>query len=180
MHRSLLLCIALLSWAVGTIDPSAPLFHRQLPEGSSIAQPGNATFDFVIVGGGTAGLTIASRLAENHALSVAVIEAGGFYEVDSGNISVVPGYSTFYAGTDPNDTDPRIDWNFVTTPQAASFSSRRVAPCYKLIRYRAQLTGSCTMHVGRPWEAHLRETFCSIIGKSIETIVVTRTLFIVT
>ena len=32
---------------------------------------------------------------------------------DSGNIGIVPGYSTFYAGTDPNDTDPKIDWNFV-------------------------------------------------------------------
>lgn len=103
------------------LNPSHPLLNRQLPKGSPIAQPGNATFDYVIVGGGTAGLTIATRLAANRAISVAVIEAGGFYEVDSGNISVVPGYSTFYAGTDPNDTDPKIDWDFITTPQAACF-----------------------------------------------------------
>jgi flavin-dependent dehydrogenase len=31
-----------------------------------------------VLGGGTAGLTIANRLAEKH--TVAVIEAGGFYE----------------------------------------------------------------------------------------------------
>lgn len=122
MHRSFLLSLALFSWAIAASNPSAPFSPRQVPEGSSIAQPGNASFDYIIVGGGTAGLTIASRLAENYALSVAVVEAGGFYEVDSGNISVVPGYSTFYAGTDPNDTDPKIDWNFVTTPQAACFS----------------------------------------------------------
>ena len=92
---------------------------------SSLAHPGDATFDFIIVGGGTAGLTVASRLAENSAISVAVVESGGFYELDSGNVSVVPGYSTFYAGTNPNDTDPEIDWNFVTTPQAARIPLRR-------------------------------------------------------
>ena len=121
MHWSLLLSPALLSCAVAGSDPAPQSFNRQLPRGSSIAHPGNATFDYVVIGGGTAGLTIASRLAESHALSVAVIEAGGFYEADSGNISVVPGYSTFYAGTDPKDTDPKIDWNFVTTPQAVYF-----------------------------------------------------------
>lgn len=121
MYWSLLLLVAHLSYAVAARRPAIipfPLSDRQLPKGTFIAQPGNATFDYVIIGAGTAGLTVASRLAE-HALSVAVIEAGGFYEVDSGNISVVPGYCTFYAGTDPKDTDPKIDWNFVTTPQAA-------------------------------------------------------------
>lgn len=121
MHRSILSSLALLSCATAASDSSTPPPHWHLPKGSAIAQPGNATFDYVIVGGGTAGLTIAARLAENHAITVAVIEAGGFYEADSGNISVVPGYSTLYAGTDPKDTDPKIDWNFVTTPQAACF-----------------------------------------------------------
>lgn len=50
----------------------------------SFGTPGkNASYDYVIVGGGTAGLTIAARLAENNTASVAVIEAGGFYEVDN-------------------------------------------------------------------------------------------------
>lgn len=87
--------------------------------GTSFGYPGaNATFDYVIVGGGTAGLTIATRLAENPALSIAVIEAGGFYEVDNGNRSVIPGLAVFYAGADPKDTQPLVDWGFVTTPQA--------------------------------------------------------------
>lgn len=60
--------------------------------GTAFGAPGtNATFDYVIVGGGTAGLTIATRLAEDPAVSVAVVEAGGFYEIDNGNRSVVPG-----------------------------------------------------------------------------------------
>lgn len=31
--------------------PPFPLFDRQLPTGSFIAQPGNATFDYVFIGG---------------------------------------------------------------------------------------------------------------------------------
>lgn len=78
----------------------------------------DATFDYVIVGGGTAGLTLATRLAANPSLSIAVIEAGGFYEADAGNVSVVPAYDALFAGTSPSDTNPLIDWGFVTTPQA--------------------------------------------------------------
>ena len=120
----LLVTLTLFSGALAVPNPSHPLSGRQLPAGSSLAQPGDATFDIIIVGGGTAGLTVASRLAENHAISVAVVESGGFYELDSGNVSVVPGYSTLYAGTNPNDTNPEIDWNFITTPQAARIPLR--------------------------------------------------------
>ena len=35
-----------------------------------------ASFDFIVVGGGTAGCTVAGRLAENPKVSVLVIEAG--------------------------------------------------------------------------------------------------------
>ncbi|KAF2167569.1 GMC oxidoreductase [Zasmidium cellare ATCC 36951] len=47
----------------------------------------NATFDYVITGGGTAGLALGVRLAAAN-FSVAVIEAGGFYETDNSNLSV--------------------------------------------------------------------------------------------
>ena len=54
--------------------------------GNSFGVPGtNATYDYVVIGGGTAGLTIAARLAEDPDVSVAVIEAGGFYQQDNGN-----------------------------------------------------------------------------------------------
>ena len=78
----------------------------------------NAIYDYIVVGGGTAGLTVAARLAEEPSISVAVIEAGGFYETDDGNISVIPAYDVWYAGASPLDTNPAVDWGFVTVPQA--------------------------------------------------------------
>ena len=80
----------------------------------------DAIFDYVIVGGGTAGLVVAARLAQNLSNTVAVIEAGGFSEDDVGNLSAVPAYSVRYAGSSPSDTNPLIDWGFVTTPQIVS------------------------------------------------------------
>lgn len=97
----------------------AAVFPQQDPA-SRVEARLDATYDYVIIGGGTAGLTIASRLAENPALSVAVVEAGGFYQADNGNLSVVPAYCTTYAGTEPNLTNPNVDWGFVTTPQPVS------------------------------------------------------------
>lgn len=108
----------LLSRAKAQINLFASPFPASLI-GSPFGQPGaNATFDYVVVGGGNAGLTIATRLAEDPSIRVAVIEAGGFYEIDDGNASVVPGQSTFYTGADPTNYQPLIDWGFSTEPQA--------------------------------------------------------------
>ncbi|KUJ17548.1 glucose-methanol-choline oxidoreductase [Mollisia scopiformis] len=71
----------------------------------------SATYDYVVIGGGTAGLTIATRLAQDSSLSVAIVEAVGFYEVDGGNVSVVPFYGS--QGT----SNPLLNWQFMTTPQ---------------------------------------------------------------
>ena len=89
--------------------------------GNAFGLPGtNATYDYVVAGGGTAGLAIATRLAEDPNVTVAVIEAGGFYEIDNGNLSVVPGYANFYTGADSNNYQPLVDWDITTTPQAVS------------------------------------------------------------
>ncbi|KAF2497648.1 alcohol oxidase, partial [Lophium mytilinum] len=79
----------------------------------------SATYDYVVVGGGTSGLTLAARLAANSSISVAVVEAGGSYETLN-PLSIIPGFAAIQAtGTDPSDTD-LIDWGFVTTPQAGA------------------------------------------------------------
>lgn len=52
------------------------------------------SYDYLVIGGGTAGLVIAERLAANSTYSVAVIEAGGFYELDNGNYSQIPAFAS--------------------------------------------------------------------------------------
>ncbi|TID06898.1 Dehydrogenase patE [Colletotrichum higginsianum] len=87
---------------------------------SAFGYPGrNASYDYVVVGGGTAGLTLAARLAATSA-SVAVVEAGGFYEVENANNSVVPLLSlTGIAFVDPSPAfvpQPLMDWSLVSEP----------------------------------------------------------------
>ncbi|KAF2871558.1 hypothetical protein BDV95DRAFT_636647 [Massariosphaeria phaeospora] len=75
-----------------------------------VAAAENRTFDYVIVGGGLTGLTVAARLAENTNLQIAVIEAGDFYENVNGNRSRVPGYGAQVAA-------PGVEWGMSTTSQ---------------------------------------------------------------
>ena len=114
--------------------------------GSSFGVLGiNATFDYVvrrcllngclllkillisfkIVGGGTAGLTVANRLAANPALSVAVVEGGSFYEIDNGNISQIPGFDAEYSSSSPTTIQPLVDWGIVTVPQTVRIPFRK-------------------------------------------------------
>ncbi|KAL8671560.1 MAG: hypothetical protein Q9168_003945 [Polycauliona sp. 1 TL-2023] len=87
--------------------------------GSSFGVLGlNATFDYVIIGAGTAGLTVAQRLAEDPELSIAVIEGGSFYEIDNGNLSQIPAYDAQYSSADPASIQPLVDWGIVASPQA--------------------------------------------------------------
>ncbi|KAL9003527.1 MAG: hypothetical protein Q9188_003613 [Gyalolechia gomerana] len=86
--------------------------------GSHFGVPGvSASYDYVVVGGGTAGLTVARRLAADKSVSVAVIEAGDFYEFSNGNLSEVPAYATQFTGNDPAMKNPYLDWYMYTEPQ---------------------------------------------------------------
>ncbi|KAI8630065.1 GMC oxidoreductase [Xylariaceae sp. FL1651] len=88
------------------------------PLGSSFGIPGrNVTFDYIVVGGGNAGLTMATRLAEQQSGSVAVVEAGTFYELGNGNLSQVPGSDNIWISKAKDDWQPLIDWGYITSPQ---------------------------------------------------------------
>ncbi|PVH74669.1 GMC oxidoreductase, partial [Cadophora sp. DSE1049] len=95
--------------------------YFQPGSGRSFGRPNqNATYDYVIIGGGTVGLAVAMRLAEDPSYTVAVVEAGGFYQVENGNQSIVPAYNAEFAAIDEPNANPTVDWGFVTTPQAGA------------------------------------------------------------
>jgi len=88
------------------------------PLGNSFGIPGRtATYDYVIVGGGNAGLTIATRLAEQQSGSVSVVEAGTFYEISNGNLTQIPGADDIFISKAQDDWQPLIDWGYITAPQ---------------------------------------------------------------
>ncbi|EAW14213.1 GMC family oxidoreductase [Aspergillus clavatus NRRL 1] len=68
------------------------------------------TFDYVVVGGGTAGVTVAARLAEQN-FKVALVEAGYSYEIGSPT-AVIPGAASLGVGSSPGSTTA-VDWHFV-------------------------------------------------------------------
>jgi choline dehydrogenase-like flavoprotein len=69
----------------------------------------NTSFDFVIVGGGTAGLVLAARLSEKESISVAVIEAG-ISRLGDPKVDLPTGAALMLGNED-------YDWNFRSIPQ---------------------------------------------------------------
>ena len=80
----------------------------------------NVTFDYVVVSDGTAKLTIVFRLTVKFSISVAVVEAENFYEIDDDNINVIFDYCIVYVETDSADANPLMNWKFITVPQVIS------------------------------------------------------------
>ena len=71
------------------------------------------TFDYVICGGGTAGLALAARLSEDPGVNVGVIEAGKYRIGDS----LVDTPATFARLLG----NPEYDWCMYTVPQVGLF-----------------------------------------------------------
>ncbi|KAL0573608.1 hypothetical protein V5O48_008338, partial [Marasmius crinis-equi] len=85
-------------------------------------------FDFVVVGGGTAGNVVANRLTENPKFSVLVLEAGGSHE--DLLVPQVPALAPKLSGTS-------LDWNLTA----------KVGPGNRTIHYKRGfvLGGSSTI-----------------------------------
>ena len=69
------------------------------------------SYDFIIIGGGTSGLTVASRLSEDAGTHVLVLEAGGNHLADPRVI--IPALCMQAPGSE-------LDWQFTTLPQVSS------------------------------------------------------------
>lgn len=67
------------------------------------------SFDVLVVGGGTAGLVVASRLASNPKLSVGIIEAGESH-INNETVKSPTGVGRML-------NNPAYDWQFHSSPQ---------------------------------------------------------------
>ncbi|GFO01634.1 oxygen-dependent choline dehydrogenase [Plakobranchus ocellatus] len=88
------------------------LFRREPPVAITI----NATYDFIVVGGGAAGSTLAARLSENQDVTVLLLEAG---PSDWGNpIFEIPALSMLALDSD-------VDWAYTTERQEGLFKGMK-------------------------------------------------------
>lgn len=72
-------------------------------------------FDYIVVGGGTAGSVVASRLSEDPGVSVLIIEAGGDKSNDP--LVLTPALMKAMYGND------EYDWNITSVPQVSVIST---------------------------------------------------------
>lgn len=78
-----------------------------------------SSYDFVIVGGGTAGLVIAARLTEIAGIDVLVLEAGESHVNDP--MVDIPAMAASLQGS-------HVDWQFQTVPQVYShYETNRIS-----------------------------------------------------
>merc|ERR1711939_1178587 len=85
-----------------SLSPGVGFFPANMP-----AKDQNAKYDFIIIGGGTAGLCVAGRLAENTSNSILVIEVGKGNPLEEEMIST-PALAFHLPETE-------YDWGYETT-----------------------------------------------------------------
>lgn len=83
------------------------------------------SYDYVIIGGGTAGLCVAARLTENPDVTVAVIE-GGANRMDDPLVSTPAAYSSLIGR-------PNYDWCMTSIAQPTAGNKKYSMPRGKLL-----------------------------------------------
>lgn len=126
----------------------------------------DAQYDFVIIGGGTAGLTLAHRLSEDSRFTVAVVDAGDFYEFANGNNSQIPSFASVFTGSDPILRNPYLDWYQFTVPQPVSMHAKLFQLTLYSLYHRVLPDAVICLPRERLWGAAARATSCGTIGKA--------------
>ncbi|KAF8596478.1 alcohol oxidase [Ceratobasidium sp. AG-I] len=130
-------------------NPNNP--NRHLLARAVTADPSKLSgksFDFVIVGGGTAGLAIAARLSEYSNTTVAVIEAGGDGSAHADNINI-PGYSYLHGLTGSD-----ADWSYTITNQTSAGNRATKWPRGKVLGGSGSINGMFWgIGSSRSWDA---------------------------
>ena len=104
-----------------------------------------ARFDFIVVGGGTAGNIVAGRLAENPNVSVLVVEAGVGNPWD---VEMITTPSRLWSSATPSQTGTtRPRSSSVTTRSALTSNHPRQGPRWQLL--------SQLLHLGPRLQAYL-------------------------
>ncbi|KAJ3567241.1 hypothetical protein NP233_g6493 [Leucocoprinus birnbaumii] len=132
LNRHILLLLAVATSGLGV------QFFQQPSEVPTI------DYDFIVVGGGTAGLVVATRLGEEPDLNVLVIEAGlsneDVFDVQVPGLVENIGWGTI------------VDWNYTTTPQSNLNDREVVYP-------RAKILGGCSSHNGLVYTRGSRDDY---------------------
>lgn len=75
------------------------------------------SYDFIIVGGGTAGSVLANRLSENKKWNILVLEAGQPESL----VNIIPGLAAYLIRSN-------YDWGYVTEKTPGSCISKTINP----------------------------------------------------
>ncbi|KAL5333722.1 GMC oxidoreductase-domain-containing protein [Aspergillus crustosus] len=103
------------------------------PPTSSIHQFTQTAFDFLICGGGTAGLTIAARLSEDPTITVGIIEAGK-HHLNDPLIDTPAAVMQLFE-------NPEYDWCMYTAPQSGNRGKRHHVPRGKAVGGSSAING---------------------------------------